>query len=295
MPPNKNAPFQWFGGKGNLYREIIPYIPKTKVYAEPYCGAASIFWHLSPRPVEVLNDLNWEIVNLFRILQDKKSFDELSHRIIWTPYSVEEFDRALSLRKDKTADPITKAWAFYVALNQGFSGTAKTRGNWSRVFISSGNKSEVNSKWLGRMKLLPWFHERLQRVQLDCRDALEFIQFWDSPKTTFYIDPPYVLSTRKGGVAYDKEVDEDHHKNLAKLLLEIKGNAVLSGYDNPLYDPLKDAGWKIVRVKTTCSAAGKVRGSNLQGKGAATKLAPRTEVLWIKVNNRNKRTNLFNL
>jgi len=79
--PNRvMAPVTWYGGKGNIVKKIIPHIPEGYPYVEPYCGAASVFWHLSPpRKVEVLNDIYGEIINLFRVLQNPETFEELAH------------------------------------------------------------------------------------------------------------------------------------------------------------------------------------------------------------------------
>jgi hypothetical protein len=71
---------------------------------------------------------------------------------------------------------------------------------------------------------------------------------------------------------------------LVGVLLAIQGQAVLSAYEHPLYEPLLTAGWRLHRIETACYAAGKTRGSGLQGKGAAKRKAPRTEAVYRKVN-----------
>ena len=96
-PTRTMAPFRWPGGKGHLAKWVVSYLPRNaKVYVEPYAGAASVLWHLpEPYPIEVLNDLDERIVNLFRVLQDREKFEELLHRLVWTPYARSEFVRAL--------------------------------------------------------------------------------------------------------------------------------------------------------------------------------------------------------
>lgn len=280
--PNRvMAPFRWFGGKGQLAKWILPQIPTSKIYVEPYAGAASIFWHKEPSPVEVLNDLHSEIVSLYRVLQDKDKFDQLKHKLAWTLYSREEFRLALDLEHANDIDDVTRAWAFFVRQNQGFSGTATCEGNWSRAFTSSRNMAENASKWRVRLSTLQWWHERIGRVQIDNVDAIKCIKYWDGGDTTFYVDPPYVMDTRKCA-AYKHEVDDGHHRQLVETLLSIKGQAVLSGYNHPIYEPLTEAGWTVAKLDTASYAAGKGRNSGLQGKGAAIDKVPRTEVLWIK-------------
>jgi site-specific DNA-adenine methylase len=139
-PPRPMAPFGWAGGKGNLVRWIIQYVPYGQIYVEPFAGAASVFWHLpNPFSVEVLNDLDGDIVNLYRVLQDKAKFEELAHRLIFTPYARAEFVRALQMAKDPIATDIDRAWAFFVRQNQGFGGKANNKENWGRALTLTRN------------------------------------------------------------------------------------------------------------------------------------------------------------
>lgn len=282
-PNRMMAPVSYYGGKGNLARRIVPLLPDATCYVEPYCGAASVFWHLPrPYPIETLNDLSGDIVNLFQVLQDRTLFDEFQHRIVWTPYALDEFRRALAYDGD---DPVMRAWAFYVRQNQGFGGTATTEGNWGRSLTTSHRKMAATAnKWRGRMTLLETWHDRLTRVQIDHRDALDVIRYWDAETTLFYIDPPYMHETRtKGNLnKYAVEQDDVHHTALIETLLSLKGQAVLSGYDAPLYRQLDDAGWRRVEIQTASYAAGKTRGSGLCGHGAALAKVARTEVIWLK-------------
>ena len=281
-PNRPMAPFMWYGGKGNLARRLMPLLPAGRVYVEPYAGAASMFWHLRPpREVEVLNDLHEEIVNLFRVLQDAERFAALAHRLTWTPYSLAEFRRALAAGTN--GDEVDRAWAFFVRQNQGFSGIAETEGNWSRAFESSRGMAETAAIWRARLGLLDAWHERLTRVQIDCRDALEVIDYWDSADTVFYIDPPYAADSRVKGNrnVYVHEATDGHHEALVARLAGINGQAMLSGYATALYDPLVEAGWERHEFATACHAAGRVRGSKLRGTGAATEHAARTEVVWV--------------
>jgi DNA adenine methylase len=286
IPEEPMAPVFWYGGKGMIAKRHLPHLPHGRIYVEPYCGAASMFWHLpKPRPVEILNDLNKELINLFRCLQDPATFDELRHRLIWTPYSLDEFRHALQMPEDAPA--VDRAWAMFVRQNMGFAGKAKTPGDWGR---HTKNTQTIKAALGSRLSMLAKWHDRLSTVQLDSRDAREVIAYWDSPHTVFYIDPPYVKDTRKTLNVYQHETDDDHHQNLVKTLLQIKGQAMLSGYDTQLYAPLTDAGWETRKFNTSCHAAGRVRGSVLRGKNAATDHAARTEVIWIK---RNPNRRLF--
>jgi DNA adenine methylase len=260
-----------------MARWIVQYIPRGRIYVEPFAGAASVFWHLPGRfPVEVLNDLDNRIVNLYRVLQDRQKFAELLHRLVWTPYSRAEFARALEVLKDPKADDVARAWAFFVAQNQGFGGKADTVGNWGRGLT----KDLVTSKWMSHLKQLRHWHQRLSGVQIDSVDALQAIRYWDSPETVFYIDPPYVPETRVDNDFYVNELSMEDHQTLVETLLQVKGKVVLSGYDHPVYHPLEEAGWDKIMRETACSVAGRTRSSQLRGPGAAKALVPRVEVVW---------------
>jgi DNA adenine methylase len=283
MPPRPMAPFQWAGGKGNLVRWLIQYVPSGHTYVEPFAGAASVFWHLpTPFPVEVLNDLDGDIVNLYRVLQDRAKFEELAHRLIFTPYARAEFVRALQTLKDPNASDIDRAWAFFVARNQGFSGVGDSQGEWARAIgLVRNNMAATTSKWRSRLKLLSFWHERLSRVQIDHTDGIACIQYWDTPYTVFYIDPPYVLETRKDRSLYKNEPDLAYHERLVETILAAKGKVMLSCYDHPVYSPLTKAGWHRLTKATVAHMAGKTRQSKLQGLGSAKAHVPRTETLYL--------------
>jgi DNA adenine methylase len=287
------APIQYYGGKGMLVKKLLGVVPAGgRPYCEPYCGGASLFFAREPAPVEVLNDLHSLVINLFRCLQNRKTFEELKHRITYTLYSREEFVKAIGICKKAVQEgfkmpSVDVAWAYYTAQNQGFSGidaTNLTEGRWSRAIETSTRGMAGNcSRWNRRKDLLDVWHERLSRVQIDHIDAFECIKYWDNDEAVFYIDPPYVFDTRVNGSrsVYAHEQGDDHHEKLVELLLSIKGKAVLSGYEHPIYQPLLDAGWKIVKWETSCHAAGKIRGSKLQGLGSATKHIKRIECVYI--------------
>ncbi len=282
-PPRPMAPFRWPGGKGKLASWLIQHIPSGHIYVEPFAGAASVLWHLpKPFPVEVLNDLDGDIVNLYRVLQDKTKFEELAHRLIFTPYARAELVRALETLKNPNASDINRAWAFFVKQNQGFSGKANGWGNWGRVITEvNNNMAATTSKWRSRLKLLSFWHERLSRVQIDCTDGIACIQYWDTPETVFYIDPPYVPDTRKDRSLYKNEPDLAYHERLVEALLAVKGKVMLSCYDHPVYAPLTKAGWRRLTRETVAHMAGKTRASKLQGDGTAKAHVPRTETLYL--------------
>ena len=268
-----------------LFRKILPYLNTPhQVYVEVYGGGASVLLNKPPSPIEVLNDIDSEVVNIFRVVQDEAKFRELKHRLEWTLYSREEFVKALDIVQNETiTDPVLRAWAFFVAQNQGFAGKDSrdfSEGDWGRSFAR--NKATAFANKVLNLDLI---RKRLQHVQVDNIDAVACIQYWDSPDTLFYLDPPYVHDTRILKEAYHHEADHDHHRLLVNTLLSIKGQAVLSGYEHEIYEPLLEQGWQKVEIDTVCFAAGRTRESKLRGEGSLIQHAKRVEVLYLKLRN----------
>jgi len=280
------APVMWYGGKGNMLKKILPLLSRMQgdVYVEPYFGAGSVFWSARPRPVEVVNDLDGDVVNLMRALQDPERQEKLNFRLQSTPYSLDEFRLALQTLADASSDKDDRAWAFFVAFNQAFSGKPTSEGRWSRAFTSSRGMAANASKWIARLNLTGHWHRRILRAQIDNRCAIEVIRYWDSKDTVFYIDPPYAKETRAVGSTdvYSHECSDEHHRKLVDVLLKIKGLAMLSGYATKMYDPLEKAGWRLVRWRTAKSSAVRGRRSGIRGRGSALAKVPCTECCWVK-------------
>jgi DNA adenine methylase len=120
-------------------------------------------------------------------------------------------------------------------------------------------------------------------VQIDSVDARQAIRYWDTPETFFYLDPPYVPEARGDHKTsrYNYEFQLEDHKQLVEVLLQVKGKALLSGYDHPVYRPLEEAGWHKVVREITSHAIARTRVSGILGPGSAKAKAPRTEVLWM--------------
>jgi len=126
--------------------------------------------------------------------------------------------------------------------------------------------SGVVSRWLGGVEALPQIAERLLRVQIENRPALDVIRLYDSPSTLFYCDPPYVHDTRGDSKAYGYEMTDEQHEQLAEILNSVQGKVAFSNYDCTLLDRLypKRRWHKFVSKPRTNHAT--------KGK--------RTEVLW---------------
>lgn len=241
-------PVRYMGAKWQLADWIISYFPPHKMYTEPYCGSAAVFFRKWRTGLEVLNDLNGDIVHFFRTLREQP--DMLINAIELTPFALEEYHLAW----EPTDEPLERARRFYVRSWQSFSGDTQTKSGWRRG--SKTNRSRNAATDWRRLDGLAKAIDLLRGTQLDSIDALECIQKYDSPKTLFYIDPPYVHDTRKSvRRKYVHEMTDGDHRALAAVLHNIKGMALISGYESSLYDELYPD-WKVVTKTSTTNGNG---------------------------------------
>ena len=226
---------RWAGGKGRQLGDLLPLIPVTGTYVEPFGGGGSVLLNRARSPVEVYNDLDGALVNLFTVVRDRGA--ELSEYLHLVPYSRAEFERCLSF--DGIGDPLRRAAAFYTVINQSISGKRlASRGDWAR-----GRLDNLADRWVDRIENLPGIIDRVRGVQIESRDALDILEEWDGPDVTFYCDPPYILDTRSKRKYYAVEPGDDYHRALVETLLKVEGAVVLSGYNHPIYQRLLDEGW----------------------------------------------------
>jgi DNA adenine methylase len=233
----KLIPFGWYGGKFSHLDWLLPLLPSCHHYCEPFAGSAAVLLNRQPSPVETYNDLDGEVVNFFRVLRVQK--DALVEAIGLTPFSREEF--ALACTLDPNLTPLEKARRFYVRARQVRTGLAQKAsvGRWANCKQTSrAGMSGVVSRWLGAVEDLPAIAERLLRVQIENRPAIDVIRLYDSPDTLFYCDPPYVHDTRGDSNAYSHEMTDDQHAELAEVLNHVQGKVALSNYQCVLMDKL---------------------------------------------------------
>lgn len=262
----KRPILRWHGGKWKLAPWILAHLPTHRVYVEPFGGAASVLLRKPRSYAEVYNDLDGELVNLFRIVRDRG--DELRSALELTPFAREEFDLSYA----PCADPLEQARRTVVRSFMGFgtnmSKPTCTGGTTRTGFRSNSNRSGTPpaQDWRNYPGLLPDIVERLRGVVIENRDAFEVIQAHDSDQALHYVDPPYVADTRDSGRDYRHELTDEDHLRLAELLHGVRGAVVLSGYDSALYRTLY-ADWR--RIEKAAHADG---------------ARSRVEVLWLSPN-----------
>jgi DNA adenine methylase len=255
---------RYHGGKFRLAPWVIEHLPAHRVYVEPFGGAASVLLRKARSYSEVYNDLDGEIVNVFRVLQDPENRTLLHERLLLTPFAREEFE--LSYRPAE--DGIEQARRTITRSFMGFGSAAAT--GHQTGFRANSNRSGTTPAhdWRNYPDCLEAFTERLRGVVIEHRRAEDVMAQHDGTETLHYVDPPYPLGTRtlKGhyASAYRHELTDADHRELAAVLHSLAGMVVLSGYPCALYDEELFPDWR--RVERQAHADG---------------ARDRTEVLWL--------------
>lgn len=264
--------FGWYGGKYSHLDWLLPLLPATTHYCEPFGGSGAVLINRPPAPVETFNDIDGEIANFFRVLRDNK--EALLETIGLTPFSREELRIAVAEPATELSE-LERARRFFVRARQVRTGLAQTasEGRWAycKLTTRAGMAGAV-SRWLGSVEGLAEIAQRLLRVQIENAPAIEVIQRYDSPETLFYCNPPYVHASRADTNAYTYEMSDDEHRELAHALRNAQGKVALSGYAGDLMDELY-GDWHRIEAPS--------RAAHSTNTGADNKKQSRTEVLWI--------------
>ena len=256
-----SGPFlRYAGSKWRLADWICDHLPAHDQYLEPFLGSGAIFFNKTPAAVETINDIDGEVINLFRMVREQPH--ALALAVSLTPYARGE--QELSWEPTPGGDPVERARRYLtrVWLNHGMDsyahgGFARTRavgghGNSSRVPVWN----QVPARIMGAI-------ERLKDAQIEQRPAISLIAEHADPGCLIYADPPYMPRSRTHGRLYAHEMLAADHVELLTALLNHPGPVVLSGYASNLYDDAL-ASW-----------------TRLQTAGFADTAVKRTEVLWL--------------
>ena len=260
----KRIAFGWYGGKFSHLDWLLPLLPTCHHYCEPFAGSAAVLLNRPSSPVETYNDVDGEVVNFFRVLRDRK--DALVRAIALTPFSREEFYLACQPPVGKMTE-LERARRFFVRARQVRTGLAQTAslGRWANCKNTSrAGMSGVVSRWLGSVKALPDIAERLLRVQIENRPALEILDLYDDKSTLFYCDPPYHHESRGDAKAYGFEMDDLEHREFLRKVKLLKAKVAISGYSCQLYNR-ELSGWNCIKAPV---------------KHCHSVKQPRQEVLW---------------
>lgn len=269
-PTSPSRPvLRWHGGKWRLAPWIIAHLPPHRTYVEPYGGAASVLIQKPRAYAEVYNDLDDDVVGLFRVLRDPARSELLRSALRLTPFARAEF----RLAYESTDDPVERARRLIVRSFMGFGSNAHAsaaNGHRSTGFRSNVTRSSTTpaADWRGYPDALSAIIDRLRGVVIECRPALDVMRRHDGGDTLLYVDPPYLPETRVGLTGrrqgmYRHEMAADDHAELLAWLGTARSMVALSGYDCPLYAAML-AGWRCLTRSTYADGA-----------------RPRTECLWL--------------
>jgi len=172
-----------------MLQHILPVLPSEfNLYCEPFVGGGAVFWAKEPSPLEVINDTNRELINFYEVCQNE--FVDLEKLIRITLHSRSLFNDARVIYENPHMfNRIKRAWAVWVLSSQGFA--AKIDGSWGYDKLKGTVSTKIKNK---RDNFTEELAIRLQKVQIECTDALRIIRSRDSKDSFFYCDPPYFNS-----------------------------------------------------------------------------------------------------
>ncbi|WP_121616683.1 DNA adenine methylase [Virgibacillus halodenitrificans] len=228
------SPIKWFGGKHYMAKEIISLLPNHKVYVEPFGGGGHILTQKKSSKIEVYNDIDADLVNFLMVLRNRR--DELIERLADLPSS--RFLCQKWQREPLPEDELERATKWFYLLRQRISPrNASLVSGWR---ASKDISTAVD--YQNALKKLKAFEERWRRVMIECVDFRRVFEIYDSPDTVFVVDPPYVgkESQYKGNFSYQDHVE------LAEILSNIQGNAIVTYYECDLVNRLY-SGWNRVK------------------------------------------------
>lgn len=242
------SPITYYGGKKSMLNIILPMIPAHSIYCEPFFGGGAVFFAKMPVSVEIINDINGNVVNFYRIMQN--NFTELQKEIRCTLHSRTLYNQAKDIyRNPSMYSEIKRAWAFWTLANQGFGGAMNS--SWS---YDNGSNSVPKKLQRKRTNFTIQYAARLETTQIESIDAVRLIRLRDSENTFFYCDPPYF----NANMGHYSGYTEDNYKNLLTALAEINGRFLLSSYPSLLLSQyIAQYGWHSIEIQRTINIKNK--------------------------------------
>lgn len=209
----------WIGGKRRLAPSILPLFGEHRCYVEPFAGAAALFFMKLPSDVEVINDINGELVNLYRVVQNH--LEEFVRQFKWALSSRKVFEWQKHSRVEMLTD-IQRAARFFYLQKHSFGGIVENQS------FGTATTSPPRLNLLRIEEELSAAHLRLNGAYIECLPWAACIERYDRPHTLFYCDPPYWQTT-----GYGVEFTLDEYKKMAELARTIAGTMIISVNDHP--------------------------------------------------------------
>jgi DNA adenine methylase len=222
-----------------MVRELKKLLPKGyRHYVELFGGGAALLLALSPDGTsEILNDVNCDLINFYRVVQDPAAFARFVRIVQAIPVSRAEWEHARRRLAEVCADPVERAVRFFVLVRQSLAGRGDTFTGVTKSRTRGGRNAETNA-WWNAVDGLPAVHERLKRVLVECRPAEELMAGHDVPGAVMYADPPYLPETRAtvGEYGPHEMTAAEHGAFLAAANRVRHAKVLISGYPSEMYD-----------------------------------------------------------
>jgi DNA adenine methylase len=222
-----NSPIKWVGGKSRLRKQIISLLPLKghTCYVEPFAGAAWVLFGKPPSPVEVLNDIDQELINFFRVVKEKP--EELIYSFEWELVSRAEFERLAALNPVNLTD-IQRAHRFYYLIMAGWGGELDYP-RFQTSITDGGHGNRLIGALKNLKKRLDPVYERLRTVIIENLTWQDCLARYDRESTVMYLDPPY--PGNGCNYAYNMRSWEEH-QHLVNTIVGARCKWVLSSYDS---------------------------------------------------------------
>jgi DNA adenine methylase len=229
----------YYGGKFPHLLWLLSKFPKGKYhFVDIMCGAGNVALNVN-YPLITINDINDEVMNLFRILRDQH--DEFMRLVYFTPFSrAEHCSIVLAERNGEKYPDLERARRYFIKSQLGYGANGSQNNHYGVGFewmLHTSNYYRVDN-WNFKLKKLGNLVEHLRHFQIEQRDALELFDDVNHKGSIVYFDPPYLLNLRKAKKRYTHEVPDDFHRQLAEKVKGAECFVAISGYDSPLYDEI---------------------------------------------------------
>jgi len=215
------------GAKWKMADWIIRHFPPHRVYLEPFFGSGAVFFSKKPVDVETINDIDGEIVNLFRVIREWPQ--ELASMIDMTPWAREEYCKSY----EKTDDPVEEARRFLVRCWQAHGSSYIYKPGWRNCIAG---RDSYTPTWNQLPRRILDTVARLKSAQIENQPAVKLIRRYKDPNVLIYADPPYVVSSKNWKRRYGHEMTDEEHIELLEALYSHPGPVLISGYENLIYD-----------------------------------------------------------
>lgn len=252
------SPLRWYGSLNGYASRIVRLFPKHDCYCEVFGGSAAILLSKTPSEIECYNDIDGNLVGLWRVLREPRLRRRLTEMVEMTPFSREVLRDCLSGQRDSD-DTVKRAWSFLVTCNQARNGRGVNESDWAyNRSRGSGNRNA----WAKLPQRLAEVGQRLKRVQIENLPCEDILRRYDSRDTLFLLDPPFLPGVRASGVRYTHDCKRDDHIRLLRIARGLKAMVAACGYRSDLYDEMLD-GWRRTDFRGKSYAGPRTRGRKL--------------------------------